>query len=751
MASLDVTDICLCCCEKFNKSTRKPIRCPIETCNYTCCRECFITYVNDNPDDLKCMNCGTEISQSFLVRNVTRKYFNDTFKHKLGEKIFNNEKAYFPEIMDIIKYGNHKEELSNYAHKHYDKEIHDINEQIINLQHKLTILINKKTKITDRCDIMEDTMQRVLRLGDSFTERDLKIVHYQGENIVEDMRIGEYEREGAEEIEGYDEFDFVFDIPTAIHIRNAIFPCSNNDCNGLLSNQYKCEVCQLFTCSRCLELIGTKEQKCEHICKKENIETVNSIKEETKPCPECKTRIYKIDGCDQMWCTKCHVTFSWKTGKQTNARIHNPHYYEWRRKNGTLEREPGDVPGNCNAVPSIRELKVEYTRFVNKVWFSIISTYDKYCHDHIAKCSENYNSIKNSLDILCLIMNSSLFIDMLAYGYIIRYNSKFSTDIYEVNINGFSGPTNIHNRNRYGKTQHEIINIKNICSEEVIGHVLDVYYYRKCNINSRVDSLYRMIAQLDNTIDGLNRSNNELRLNKTNRYKYVKGLISEDCYMKILATNSNTINANTEIIQLYQIVKDYITEILIRFNEEITKISNAKHDLESYITEQHINNLDLLLQNYIRLYSYWEKEVVKLYNLSMFINNKLREVSVTYSISVSLFHPLFNEITNNPKHSGYEYGISKRKKKMCINMSKSEYFQIYFSKSDIFDLYTHNYIKKLTKNLNVYDVDYGIIDEYPEFYKSKPKSEPKQKNSKIKSKKPIKNIVIDDFSDSDDE
>jgi hypothetical protein len=44
-----------------------------------------------------------------------------------------------------------------------------------------------------------------------------------------------------------------------------------------------------------------------------------------------------------MWCTQCRTAFSWKTGTvETN--IHNPHYYEWMRRNnnGVVPRNPGD-------------------------------------------------------------------------------------------------------------------------------------------------------------------------------------------------------------------------------------------------------------------------------------------------------------------------------------------------------------------------------------------------------------------------
>jgi len=124
-----------------------------------------------------------------------------------------------------------------------------------------------------------------------------------------------------------------------------IMPCPHEGCRGFLSQQYKCEICKLFTCPTCHEIIGHNKTD-EHVCNPTSVQSAELIKKDTKPCPNCGIRIFKISGCDQMWCTECEVTFSWNTGSiLTNVHVHNPHFYERQRQlnNGIIPRAPHDV------------------------------------------------------------------------------------------------------------------------------------------------------------------------------------------------------------------------------------------------------------------------------------------------------------------------------------------------------------------------------------------------------------------------
>ena len=152
-------------------------------------------------------------------------------------------------------------------------------------------------------------------------------------------------------------------IKTIVQIKNNtterkkfIMACPNNDCRGFLSTQYKCDLCNLYTCHDCHDIIGYTKHDA-HVCKQECIDSALMIKKETKSCPTCAVRIFKISGCDQMWCPECKVAFSWKTGKIDNGVVHNPHFYQHMKNNkiGIAPRNPGDIL--CGGLIGMFELR----------------------------------------------------------------------------------------------------------------------------------------------------------------------------------------------------------------------------------------------------------------------------------------------------------------------------------------------------------------------------------------------------------
>jgi hypothetical protein len=133
---------------------------------------------------------------------------------------------------------------------------------------------------------------------------------------------------------------------TVIRNQRSVFikACPDGECRGFLSSQWKCGLCEKWTCPECNEIKGLSRDG-EHVCNPDNVATAKLLGNDTKSCPTCGTGIHKLEGCDQMFCTMCHTGFSWKTGRiETN--VHNPHYYEWLRRTGgdrAIRRNPDEI------------------------------------------------------------------------------------------------------------------------------------------------------------------------------------------------------------------------------------------------------------------------------------------------------------------------------------------------------------------------------------------------------------------------
>ena len=289
---------CNICCEKINKSTRKEIQCMY--CPFKSCRTCCETYVLGE-STVKCMNseCGKEWTRKFIRESFSASFVNDKLKKHREDVIFDRERALLPATQPYAE-----------------------------AQHKINEIREEKTKI-DKA--IREMMQKV---------KVLKRIQFEL-SIAENALMANPLRPIEEAQQGDKER------------RQFIKPCPVDECRGFLSTQWKCGLCSTWSCPDCHMVIGAAKD-APHVCDPNNVESAKLIKMETKPCPKCAVPIFKTDGCDQMWCTQCHIAFSWRTGA-IEKNIHNPHYYEYLRKTqGSVPRNPLDNP--CQEIAVGRDM-----------------------------------------------------------------------------------------------------------------------------------------------------------------------------------------------------------------------------------------------------------------------------------------------------------------------------------------------------------------------------------------------------------
>ena len=289
---------CQVCVTNFTR-IKKPIKCPNTSCNFTACSSCYKQFIADNPHSLaRCMDtsCKTPFPRTFLHENFTKSFLKNEYKSHLKEIYFQKEQARFPETQELIvckdKHKKREEELAKLSsicyidHKHYNL----LHLFYIELRHYDTYIdeTEEPTIILDENHCYE-LAQHYIEFG------------CLPENI-EHKKSNEYSHQ--------------------YHGK-----CPSTDCRGFITNDYTCGLCNTKVCPDCQEVINQSES---HTCNPSTVETIKSISKETKPCPTCHAPIYKIDGCSQMWCVKCHTAFCWNTGN-IEKQIHNPHYYEWMR------------------------------------------------------------------------------------------------------------------------------------------------------------------------------------------------------------------------------------------------------------------------------------------------------------------------------------------------------------------------------------------------------------------------------------
>ena len=273
------TNTCTICCEGFNASNHKPISCPFDSCAKSACRACYQTFL-----------CGEDVTVPKCM------FCNTQFTHSQLQHLGLTKSfllGQFAKHQQDILFAQEQAMLpAAQAAVAHDRLVQNIDDQIKSVNAEIKRLIALKT------DLMH-TKNHLRRHGPLPQEPD------QGDNQF-------------------------------------IHRCAHSDCNGFVSSSWKCATCDNYTCPHCREPKAARDDP-HHVCNPDTLASVALLKDDTKPCPNCKVLVHKTDGCDQMFCTQCKRLWSWNTGR-FETRGHNPHYLQWMRDNGGgMPREPGDV------------------------------------------------------------------------------------------------------------------------------------------------------------------------------------------------------------------------------------------------------------------------------------------------------------------------------------------------------------------------------------------------------------------------
>jgi hypothetical protein len=354
---------CMVCFDKFNKAARIKITCPY--CHKSVCRMCAKMYLkSDDFASPKCPDCRTGWSEEFLGEVLDKTFMLTDYKHCREKVLLDTEKARLPETQtDAVRYMEARRTIEPLR-----KKVDELKKQI-EMQPESKIYEQKSNEYKNfnasgkfSSKIYEEHNEALCNVRNSIAIRKLnkEIMNIQRDRNYNDSLNGieNYGRmidgiRGEARNEKENHWTFVM-------------RCLKSECMGFVGLNWKCGLCAMKVCKSC------HEQECsEHKCKSEDVANVEAIRKEAKPCPKCATMISKIDGCDQMWCTQCKTAFSWRTGA-IETHVHNPHYFEWLRRNGGEEElnRPRQING-CIPIDDMIDQIIWSNRVKNHevMWF----------------------------------------------------------------------------------------------------------------------------------------------------------------------------------------------------------------------------------------------------------------------------------------------------------------------------------------------------------------------------------------------
>ena len=372
--------ICIICDEKTTRN--KLTSCPY--CQFNACRTCVRKYVL-NETETKCMNCKKEWTRAHQNVILLPAFVNGELRAHQEQVFYEHEMALFPTTIEVIEERRVVHRLSHECRMLQEKFNFTISNiryhnALLNENNRLITLRKHSPKMYSDINIAElvehnRQLKSHLDIDNAELERDQireRVIRRLLTMNPEDRKVVM-----ANHIDGADPIEILETLRHTGQLLKRtrtqfIRACPVESCRGFLSQQWKCGLCNIYTCPKCnvpkpnhsptkqksasasvsVSVAQDKEQDEEqndgHVCNPDDVATAELLAKDTKPCPRCGTGIFKIDGCDQMWCTECRTAFNWRTGQLETGHVHNPHYFEYQRRIGTDARNILDMP--CNAM-----------------------------------------------------------------------------------------------------------------------------------------------------------------------------------------------------------------------------------------------------------------------------------------------------------------------------------------------------------------------------------------------------------------
>ena len=362
MSSDKQEDVCNVCANHYTAVLRKKLTCPY--CAATNCSQCLSTYLMGLIGDPACMHCRVSLSDAYLSTALTKTYIKGPLFKQRQAVLILRTRVELPRLQERAQQEKKRRDNDALLKPFRDAE---------------SALRSPFRAARARMYAAERDAQRIFLRANLPNPAD--------RSTPEQIRVAVAERDDARvqyraismQLRTAQEKTYVYrqqlrrNEPVQAVVaaepteeKKFIRRCTRPNCQGFLSTAWKCGLCEWYSCSQCFTPRGEKHDT-PHECKKEDVDSAELIKKDSKPCPKCGEYINKSEGCQQMFCIICKTAFDWGTGKiVTNGIIHNPHYYEWLKRagGGAMPRNPADIP--CGGYPAAYQL-VEL-RYCRTIW-----------------------------------------------------------------------------------------------------------------------------------------------------------------------------------------------------------------------------------------------------------------------------------------------------------------------------------------------------------------------------------------------